>query len=140
MDDLIARLEAATEGNRELDAEIALFLGWTYGKLGSDRKPWWRRPGQIKDYQRSSDTWASQWPNMEWTSSIDAALTLVPDTHDWQVRFQSNQDADVANARLWKPRDPCGEDAPPDIWANAWTPPLALCIAALKARNEAKES
>lgn len=119
--ELIARLEAATEGCRELDVKIALFLGWTYGKRGSDRKPWWRRPGQINDYQRSSDTWASQWPNMEWTGSVDAAKTLMPPEAKGSYTIHVFENGSGAQAEVVN----CLGDGKTDA--------LALCIAAIKA-------
>ena len=52
--ELIKRLEAATEGSRELDKEIAEAFGWVHECMNSDTHP-------------------------HLTTSIDAALTLVPE-------------------------------------------------------------
>lgn len=60
---LIARVEAATGPDRELDAEIALATGWERGEAGA----FWREPG--------TRLWSGYYPNP--TASLDAAVSLV---------------------------------------------------------------
>lgn len=57
MDDLLDKLRAATEGSRELDSQIYLYLGLT------------TRPEQ----------WKIHVGLPHYTTSLDAALTLVPE-------------------------------------------------------------
>ena len=66
MTDLIARLQAAGEGSRELDAEIALAIGWREGHVGQERC--WYDPN---DRMRALPE--------RFTTSLDAALTLLPE-------------------------------------------------------------
>lgn len=66
--ELIANLEAATEGSRELDGEIALTEGWTFQKMKGDAKPYWRKPGTVYYYMRADGP-------PRYTTSLDAALT-----------------------------------------------------------------
>lgn len=101
-DDLIARLERATEGSRELDFEIAEYLD----KIGV----------------KYATTIEGHTP--EWTQSLDAALSLVPEGHDWIV-------ADV-NGHVGGTPYACVGSKKPHF---AETPALALCVAALRARG-----
>ncbi len=90
--DLIARLEAASEGNADLDYEIA----------------------------EVTDT-----IERPYTTSLDAALTLVPDGMRIMVEGGMGRGA----AQVWKPTMSAYFDC-----KRAKTPAIALCIAALKAR------
>lgn len=58
-----------------------------------------------------------------YTASIDAALTLVPDGWDWELYPRE--------AALIHPDLPGA-----DVFADAATPALALCIAALRAHQK----
>ena len=59
---------------------------------------------------------------LHYTASLDAAMTLVPEGCDkWAV---SGRNAATV-----------GKDRQPIRWSYAATPAIALCIAALKARN-----
>mgnify|MGYP003393035213 CR=1 FL=1 len=120
MTDLIARLEAATEGSRELDAEIG-------AKFGALR------------YTRNAPNISNQpiWP--PYTTSIDAALTLVPEGWTGHLMWQSVAPgakalnmADCWFLRHGHPIDAAKEDIRNVIGA---TPAIALYIAALKARS-----
>ena len=127
---LIAKLEAATEGSRELDSEIALFLGWKYEKRGNSTKAWWYRPGIENDYARSSDSYRHQWPNMSWSTSIDAALTLVP--KGWTRDVEATVPELGVDVMLGDSRQvPQMTFVTGDHKVEA----IATCIAALKARN-----
>jgi hypothetical protein len=95
--ELIARLEAATGPDRDLDVAIidALFPG------------------------------ARKFP-LEYTASIDAALTLVPEGWRWHL---GNTLDGRGTAMIWL-NPLTGTD---EIFAAA--PAIALCIAALRARE-----
>ena len=69
------------------------------------------------------------WPICEnYTASLDAALTLVPESR-WLVGAGAPYTSPWANVR-------CGEDDTIHVYAA--TPAIALCIAALKARDFAE--
>ena len=81
-----------------------------------------------------------------YTASIDAALTLVPEGWDWLVRNDVNEPTAFANVSRpdannvlgrWDEERQCftgsGEG---HNYADAATPALALCAAALKARAQ----
>lgn len=105
-DDLIARLERATEGSRELDFEIAEYLD----KIGV----------------KYATTIEGHTP--EWTQSLDAALSLVPEGNwQWQLRQDPGcyragiVGGEIPNMTIFRGEGP--------------SPALALCIAALRARG-----
>jgi len=110
---LIERLEAAPEGNRELDAELYTAL-WPQGV--------YEAPHTAEDcFERTPP----------YTTSLDAALTLIDKEKFPILVLQGMGPAgfyarvgmrDVSVAALY------GEGVAP-------TPALALCIAALKARD-----
>ena len=101
LDDLIAKLEAATDGSRTLDTLIERVIV---------------APGQ-----------SFSLTTPPYTSSLDAALTLVPEGLDEEIKRARHRKG--WHVALWKPSR-IGQigDAP--------IPALALCIAALKARNQ----
>ena len=96
---LIERLEAAESGSRELDKEVGL----------------------------------AAFPNKDnnvimrpYTTSLDAALTLVPEGLYGKIGFAPNR----ANARIWLASKPAVNAS-----IKVPQPALALCIAALRARE-----
>ena len=105
MTDIIARLEAAEGGSRELDAEIARIVGARHGPL--ERVNYEDRAIEIHDE-------IAQY----YTTSLDAALTLVP-------KEDGGNEASFISAVLWQRHI---GDIPKERIA------LAICIAALKAR------
>lgn len=110
MRNLIERIEAATGPDRALNADILRHLGWTQdGSVAFD--PEGNRAYSIPDY----------------TGSIDAAMSLVP---DYLHTSMTNDPDDLGGvvAELWS--------AKVNFWVNAATFPLALCAAALKARSD----
>jgi len=131
MTDLIERLQAAHVGSRELDAEIALELGWTFEKRGTDRKAWWRKPGEEKAYMRASNTFDSARPSMSWTTSIDAALTMLLPGWEWSLASETNgpYEAYVYNKATGV-----------FYLIEAATPALALCITILKSHKEVDDA
>lgn len=122
---LIERLEQCNGADRELDARIWAELDgrdvvcsatWHGALFGRNRKPphdecfiW--QPGRA-------------WELVPWfTSSIDAALTLVPVGMEWQVHSGCGAQVNDVSIRPVRKN-----------YADGATPALALCIAALKAR------
>jgi len=81
--DLIARVEAASGPDREIDGAICLALGWTFQKMKGDSKPYYRRPGETAYYLRSTPP--------EYTASIDAALKLLPDGVTLDLKLFANR-------------------------------------------------
>lgn len=119
--DLIARIESADGPSRELDAEIARSIGW--GCVVRD-----------PEAQNKYVCWRKHYRSGEWimlpryTSSIDDALTLVPDGHYMHVYTpygEVSQGYAVVSDR----------DDGPLFTSIAATPALALAAAALKARG-----
>lgn len=126
MTDLIAELGRATEGSLELDATIAENLGWKVHwatDVGGDFYPY----GVWGDEKKGEKGIVPRF-----TTSLDAALTLVPEPLE-------------ANLQIWRgvgtghvyARANCGEldDSKSTDSGIRPSPALALCIAALKARQ-----
>lgn len=130
--ELIARLEAATEGSRELDSAIALTVGWTFEKRAGETKRWWREP--------NGPVWFRDTSPPFFTTSLDAAMTLVPDGYFWRmghVEQLSEDDEVMYGAELLRYLHVADRS---DSMGHGLTAPIALCIAALKARSPAKPS
>jgi hypothetical protein len=121
--DLIARLEAATGPDRELDAAIAEYAGVIPEgyeiavEHGKPQRYWWHHEDERQPY----------WVPSAYTASIDAALTLVPE--GWAISLTVGDQGAFAelHPRVWSGLR--------DILAGAPTPALAICLAALKARS-----
>ena len=114
LNELIAKLEAAKDGSWELGDEVLLACGWktTANFDPANPHPYWIRPDGVNVGINQPDP----------TTSLDAALTLVPDSYqwsvtDWRVKAYAQIGATISSA-------------------EAAAPALALCIAALKARAE----
>lgn len=140
IDDLIALLEKAEAPSRELDQAIHLLVlpdDLASKIIRGDMKvhEWSLGMGGIC-WRSDSGSSGGTWPVRHYSSSIDAALTLVPDGF---------------YGRLWfGPRPPHMNDVPVAIWSSDTqkmasffgpngdhqSPAIALCIAALKARKE----
>lgn len=118
---LIERLERATTADRELDGEIASVLAL-----------------HPKDWQRdvksaSASLWFKglhNWRAPDYTSSIDAAMTLLPDGVYWMAACgKRSVNEPLGACALYHP----GVDQP-FVQVEGHTVAIALCIAALKAR------
>jgi len=107
--ELIATLEAATGPDRELDAEIAMQNVSLLRDLPRTEAGGWTHP-----------EWGKIAPASEYTASLDAALTLIPQDYGWCVSGGYNWQHGHAEVGKHK--------------ALGATPALALCIAAMKAR------
>lgn len=131
MRDLIAKLEAATGPDRELDAEI--YIALTPGCVSVERPP--------LDGLIHSDTagwlfrwetpfpWHARWqPVPCYTTSLDAALTLVPEASDWSVQVKNGRPL----AAVTNPKSKIADV----LFGRAFNPAITLCITALRARME----
>jgi hypothetical protein len=119
MTDLITRLEAATEGSRELDDEIAramLEAKQPIRLMGmSDDEP------SVPVFQYAD---GSTGTSLRYTTSLDAAVTLIPEGYDWIVADVNGHVGGTPYACVGDETQHFGE-----------TPALAFCIAALRARG-----
>lgn len=129
--ELIARIEVAAEGGALLNAEIAVatrsglpsrcewalkFPNWEAEHTGRVRI--------IGNVNGNGDYIAGRFTAPNYSTSIDAALTLVPKGHDkWAI---SGRNAAVVQSS--------NKEVTHADWTYAATPALALCAAALKAR------
>ena len=155
LSDLIARLRQSTGPDRELDAHIAASVGlpMTFCDFdagcyhGGCRSPGCGKPLGLTDERRSyPHDWRDDERLPRYTSSIDAAMTLVPE--GWRV---NSGDFSVEGRFAWmltlagQPRtewfarrrsmtDDYDGD-PLYMSGRGKTLSIALCIAALKARS-----
>jgi hypothetical protein len=131
LDALLTRLRAAAGADRELDAEIDLLLSLPCiterggVALVSDGgvHEWYGEGPPAQKRNPAMGAWRR--PRMAYTSSVDAALTLVPEGWAWAKRLDGA--FYVAPIDEGSPYSGQRGDAP--------TPALALCIAALEARR-----
>ena len=143
MDELIARLEAAEKGSRELDARVGVATG-IGGRIGTDvswqeGKHWREGKGKrledaIRDWPESAATIAIFWNVPQFTTSLDAARALLLEGWRW-VKPMKNTEKEVIQVypTEWDESKPWGD------WlqtGTAATVELAFCSAALKARQE----
>ena len=121
--ELIRRLEEATEGSRPLDGEIGNALAKPRCNVdgGSD----WYIDGKL------ARRYGGNWPH--YTTSIDAALTLVPEAMGWSIGGSTDAEGPMFGASVDVPRDL------PALSSCCPTPAIALTIAALKARARIPE-
>lgn len=125
---LIERVEAATGSDGKLNAEIACAIHFPALRPA--------RPDDHKKFQNGippgdSDIWCPTGflQARDYTGSIDAALTLLPEGIDWLVRTGKRANGDRPYGHVYaEPRFGIGE-------AEAATPALALLAAILRARQ-----
>lgn len=120
MRELIAKLAAAPRGMRALDMEI--FRAVTDVEA---HREWalyhgMRPKGSPPDPEGFSERYAPRY-----TGSLDAALTLVPE--GWHIKLERFSDGWYAH--IWKI-----EGDPASAKGDQKPAPLAVCIAAMKAR------
>jgi hypothetical protein len=128
MDDLLARLEMATGPDREPDRLIEETLP------GVLRHP--HRDLVAEGYVISGEGHRYYGPGQgyrapPYTESIEAAMSLVPEGWCWSVRGGAFT---PPSAQLNYLED---DTRAGEVYAEATTPAIALCIAALKARTKA---
>ena len=118
---LIARLEAAEAGSRELDAHVEVAArAFGAAKTGLAREHWavWRASssGIVGDG-------ATQYASAPVTTSLDAALALAERLIEHRLW------------NLWKSSRGYVASFEGDIYSRSSTPALALCIAILRAKQ-----
>lgn len=136
--DLIARLEAAPEGSREMSDDYARALGWVYGRV-SDIIAGWNPTFELPSDRITG--WKLMWKPPsgristsapDFTRSVDAALSAVPT--GWKT-FDVIQQLEPATWK-WTIALPT-KLIPVSGWRSetgkAVTAPLALCVAILRA-------
>lgn len=119
--ELMAYLALAKSRDRRLNAEIAVFLDPRRHYLPEDREI----PGTY--WIRTTDG-DHRLLALDYTGSIDDALTLLPEGRRWSV--SGDPVAETACAIVESTSAGFEDDY------NAATPALAICLAALKARAE----
>lgn len=130
--DLIAKLESASEGSRELDAEISLAveageLVWRQTRYTGEQYPAIKRA-------RENYIGGFAFEHVpHYTTSLDAALTLVPEGLYWIVGHGKTSPNELPfGAIISTPLPHREERGGAEHNASA---ALALCIASLKARE-----
>jgi hypothetical protein len=135
-DSLIARLEAAEVGSRELDAEIAVLTRWP--ALGNI--PHWVHDEEMEVRSRGNIGFKNLPGNpAEWTSplvttSLDAALALAERVLPGWVTTLDGPDKGRWYASVSIPTR-TSRTVGGHFYARAPRPALALCAAILKARE-----
>lgn len=123
---LADRIEQADGPSRELDVEIFLTVlgdGW---RVQTDCALF---PEQVQT-GRVQEVSGCGWRNSPaYTSSIDAALTLVPAGWFWSITMRGEKRGEF---------HACCVRQGPLVWHEGITPALALCAAALRALTEDK--
>jgi hypothetical protein len=139
---LAARCEVATGADRELDARIWCEVGNDLGYDDPPQRHRLMRPLQpricimgrwlgsaLDKYPEDIEGVAYNWRVPKFTTSLDAALTLVPAGMQW------NYDSHYGMARIFHYWD--GHEGPEcsEYGAEGSTPALALTAASLRARS-----
>ena len=142
LSDLIARLESAQVGSRELDHEIFLAThpdqGTTFNKVTGE----WSIVGLDED----GGPWA---PGPSYTTSIDDALRLIDPWCPIELNIgvgRTSNDCAVFTPRRWTDEqgrrctsyDPHEAQSERDGTVYMNTPALVVCIAGLRARQESE--
>jgi hypothetical protein len=139
--ELIARLEAATGPDRELDAEIAAVakVNLPPGCDWAFKFPRWQadhsrhgRVNVIGNVNGNGDYIAAHFIAPTYTASIDAALTLMPELWNYVIGSPGIEETELDK---WCVNIAMHPDDRGDL-TFAPTPALAICIAALKARSQ----
>lgn len=116
---LIAKLESATEGSRELSDEVLLVFGWKF----SARFGWRNTVGD--------NVWDDDRPSP--SESLDDCLGMVPEGWAWSVSC-SKEYGVSAGISPKAPRDEWVHSDMGGVDSLASTAPLALLIAICRAR------
>jgi hypothetical protein len=131
VDELIAALETASEGSRDLDLDIAraIYPKWQFRIDPAD--PALLMPARV---MVTTESGADEHVNLAlYTTSIDMALTLLPEWASYELTRSAV--SAFTRCRLWDwRRAPTASD-------NEWKAegnrplPLNICIAGLRARS-----
>lgn len=136
---LIERLEKAEAGSRVIDADMALaidpkFAGWIKHPNLKDDSPAWMQ-GELWPSREEFDDWlirdgkpCSDYAPL-YTTSLDAILALIGEKVGGGYRVDASGGS--VDAWIWRKGTSRG-----GIYGEAWTAPLALCIALLRALKE----
>ncbi len=122
---LIAKVESAQEGSRELDAHICCAMSTEDGPffnpfLGEDGS-WYVQAG-IGGWQMKH----GDFPH--YTTDLQDAVDLVPEGWNWEImRWVQSAGKVVGDASVAKDMDSTPFEG------KAWSPALALCVAILRA-------
>ena len=119
---LLAELQDATDGSRELDMRVALASGYKRSRLGIGGGFDWVAPDRTLSFLP------------EFSTSINAALTLVPDGMWWLLdKRRTRPDGALYGAQIMLRS---GHGYAVDVVAEteAHTPALAMCCAALRSK------
>lgn len=114
LDELIARLESATEGSDDLDE--AIWTGLLASKGGRTAAMLGKNP---------------QFGDLGFSRSIDAARALVPEGLDWLIGSGKSRPDEPLCGAIIKSKD--GDDL--GTGEHASSVAIALCVASLRARN-----
>ena len=128
---LLARVLEGTGPDRELDAEI-----WIASERGASdlAAPPWRYLGGGCWNDDSEPYGHNKVYAPPYTTSLDAALTLVPEGWSWHVALRFWPAPTRATGSVWSE----SIDGSKLFYVDAATPPRALIAACLKARMEAQ--
>lgn len=130
IDKLIAELESATKGSRKLDDAISTIIGRPPPQTGG-YYGWEDGPGYYSRPKDSEGITREIWESRHFTTSLDAALTLVPEGTDIDLYVAGhNSSSNACAVDILHP-----ETEEKFGTGNNRSTALALCIAALKARQ-----
>lgn len=121
------KLQAATTGSRELDADIFILV--TPGVLSAGRID---RDGGVVGWLPVNMPYQSAREVPRYTTSLDDAVTLVPDTLYWLAGYGRDSEQEPLGGCIISSSDNPDE---PLAEGQAATVPLAVCIASLTARH-----
>lgn len=130
MTDLLALADRVERGqpSRELDALVDAAVKY--------QSPEWRivTTGDSGTYRafKGEDAFIIDECRERYTSSLDAAVTLVPDGYSWEVRRSGY--GDPAQACVWNPRRAPGKGNDIRVTHGDGCAPAALTAACLRAR------
>jgi hypothetical protein len=121
MNELADRIEALKYPCHEIDSVIAEEIGMPF-RSRRDSKGRSKGREWLEDSHGGVETWVNNAPR--YTSSIDAAMTLMPKGWSWSVGFDEHGNRAIVGA--------FGNME--TIASKAANPALAICAAALRAR------
>lgn len=130
MNELIAELEQAQEGSRELDARIAVIADYDYEDVHGRKfiEVFW----DFRAFQKAD---IDSWRVPHYTTNLQEALALVAGDLEYSIsKFRAGKHTERPG--FWFHAEIFNDGSrPTDEGKSLATPALALCIAALKARE-----
>ena len=144
LSELITLLEGAGEGSRELDAEI----GYAVDLIAEDDLSWRAtvdRAGieeAVKRANSHQNVWSSYLPH--YSTSVDAALSLLPDDEQWGVNWDIEGVHGGVCVYVWTGHPTYESTFVRSPLASSFREavkhlPRLICIAALKAHSTLSE-